>query len=85
VKGEDGAVLRSLRRRDIERLRERGVISGGMLPKTASCLEALERDVGAVYIAPGASQQVLLRVAAGTYDEGSVIHGDERGHRDKAE
>ncbi|PYV13394.1 MAG: acetylglutamate kinase, partial [Acidobacteria bacterium] len=54
MRGEDGSVLRRVGRREIERLRAAGVISGGMLPKTLACLEALDHRVPAACILPGA-------------------------------
>ena len=74
VRGDDGNVLQQVRRADVERLRASGVISGGMLPKTLSCLEALEHSVSAAYILPGASRGVLGRFVAGNLTEGSLIH-----------
>jgi acetylglutamate kinase len=74
VRGEDGSVLRRIGRREIERLREAGVICGGMLPKTLACLEALDHRVPAACILPGTERGALGRFAAGNCDEGSVIH-----------
>jgi acetylglutamate kinase len=75
--GEDGSLCRSVGRKEIERLRDKGILSGGMLPKTSSCLEALEHGVPSVYILPGANAQVLHRFMIGTLEEGSVIHEDD--------
>jgi acetylglutamate kinase len=76
VRGEGGAICGRLGRKDIEELREKGILSGGMLPKTSSCLEALDRGVPTIYILPGANPQVLLRFLAGTLQEGTVIYGN---------
>jgi acetylglutamate kinase len=77
VRGEDGAVCRCLGRGGIEHLRESGILSGGMLPKTSSCLEALERGVPSVYILPGEKAQILQQFIAGTLKEGTIIHGND--------
>jgi acetylglutamate kinase len=77
VRGEDCAICRRLGRKGIEELREKGILSGGMLPKTSSCLEALERGVQSVYILPGENAQVLQRLIAGTLQEGTYIHGND--------
>ncbi len=76
VRGEDNAVLRSIGRKKIESLRAIGVLSGGMLPKTASCLEAIERGVESVYILPGSSRDALNGVIQGSVKEGTHIHED---------
>jgi len=69
-------VIRELGKSGIRELRARGVLSGGMLPKTASCVEALDAGVGAVYILPGADEGVLSEFVAGTLAKGTKIHGD---------
>ena len=74
VRGRDGAVLARISRQDIEGFRNQGIISGGMLPKTSSCLEALDRGVQAVYILPGISQGILRRLLDGALEEGTFIY-----------
>jgi len=74
VRGADGAVIRSMGKSEIRELRASGVLSGGMLPKTSSCLEAVEAGVSSVYILPGASPDVLADFSEGR--EGTQIHGN---------
>ncbi len=74
VRDENGFVLRTLGKTEIQNMRARGILSGGMLPKTASCLEAVEAGVAAVYILPGASPDVLTNFEEGR--EGTKIHGN---------
>lgn len=74
----NGTILRSAGPVDIEDLRNKQVITGGMLPKTLSCLEALERGVPSVYILPGASPDILRRVIDGTLTEGTCISREEQ-------
>jgi acetylglutamate kinase len=74
VRDEDGSVLRALGKSEILSLRARGILSGGMLPKTSSCLEAVEAGVASVYILPGASPDVLTNFEEGR--EGTKIHGN---------
>lgn len=73
---QDGAgeVIRALTPGQVALLRQEGALSGGMLPKTASCLEALDHGVGAVYILPGAAPAVLNSFVSGTLSEGTCIH-----------
>jgi acetylglutamate kinase len=75
VRDENGAVISNLDRARIGSLRQTGVIKGGMLPKTESCLEALTHGVDSVFILPGAASEVLVRFIKGALTEGTVIHG----------
>ncbi len=75
VLGPDRAVIHSLNRDGVGRLRACGALSGGMLPKTEACLEALERGVPRVHILPGGSRGVLSRFISGSLLEGTCIHG----------
>lgn len=76
VKGENGDVIVSLNKSQIIDLRTRGILSGGMLPKTSSCLEALDRGVGTVHILPGAESNILNKFLKGTLTEGTKIYGN---------
>jgi acetylglutamate kinase len=70
----NGVVLPRIGRDEIEGLRAAGVIAGGMLPKTDSCLEALARGVRSVYILPGTAPDVMRKYIDGTLTEGTMIH-----------
>ncbi len=76
VRDENGLVLGKINSVEIQNLRTRGILSGGMLPKTSSCLEALDAGVASVCILPGASPDILTRFADGTLMEGTKIHGN---------
>jgi acetylglutamate kinase len=76
VRDEKGEVLASLNKTEIMNLRAQGILSGGMLPKTSSCLEALEDGVTTVYIIPGLSPDILTRFVEGKLTEGTIIHGN---------
>jgi len=75
VRDESGEVLGRMDKADILSLRSHGIISGGMLPKTSSCLEAIDLGVGSVHIVPGADPDILIKFAQGTLTEGTKIHG----------
>jgi len=75
VRDENGSVLSSIGESEIHSMRSRGVLSGGMLPKTSSCLEALAAGVESVHILPGSAPDVLTRFVNGTLKEGTSIHG----------
>jgi acetylglutamate kinase len=76
VRDENDRVIADLGKSGILRLRAQGILSGGMLPKTSSCLEALEAGVGSVHILPGMSPEILIRFLDGTATEGTKIHGN---------
>ncbi len=80
VRGRDGSILGNIGRSEIGDLCSREVITGGMLPKTLSCLEALDHGVPSAYILPGASGGILERFVNGTLSEGTCIHGNNSGH-----
>jgi acetylglutamate kinase len=71
---ESGEVCGRLGRRDIMRLRAAGVVKGGMLPKTESCLDALDHGVPSVYIVSGRVPDALRSAVAGTLTEGTRIY-----------
>ena len=75
VKDEDGLVLHDLKESDISALRAQGIIKGGMLPKTSSCLEALAAGVQDALILPGSEPDILMKFINGTLTEGTHIHG----------
>ena len=77
VRGVDGEVMHRLTRMEVNELVARGVISGGMLPKTASCLDALEHGVPQVYIVPGTAPDILVKSLEGNLTEGTFIDGSE--------
>ena len=75
VKDGNGLVLRDLKQSDIETLRSRGIIKGGMLPKTTSCLEAIAAGVRDALILPGSEPDILMQFINGTLTGGTHIHG----------
>jgi acetylglutamate kinase len=75
VQDENGSVLGCIGEADIVSMRSRGILSGGMLPKTSSCLEALAAGVKSVHILPGSSTDVLTKFVNGTLREGTSLHG----------
>ncbi|MBN2319110.1 MAG: acetylglutamate kinase [Acidobacteria bacterium] len=76
VKDENGSVLHDLKESDIAALRSRGIVKGGMLPKTSSCLEALAAGVRDALILPGSEPDILIKFINGTLTEGTHIHGN---------
>ncbi|MBN1566535.1 MAG: acetylglutamate kinase [Acidobacteria bacterium] len=76
VRDGDGAVLKDIGKAEILSMRLQGILSGGMLPKTSSCLEALEAGVSSVHILPGAGRDILTKFFDGSLSEGTKIHGN---------
>ncbi len=77
IRDEKGVVVRSIGESGIQDMRSKGILSGGMLPKTSSCLEALAAGVASVRILPGSSPDVLTRFLEGILTEGTEIHGKD--------
>jgi acetylglutamate kinase len=75
VRDENGSVLSRIGESEIHSMRSSGILSGGMLPKTSSCLEALAAGVESVHILPGSAPDVLAQFVDGTLKEGTSIHG----------
>ena len=76
VKDENGSVLYDLKGSDIAALRSQGIVKGGMLPMTSSCLEALAAGVRDALIMPGSKPDILMKFIDGTLTEGTHIHGN---------
>jgi acetylglutamate kinase len=77
VMGRDGGILAHIGKAEIDDLCTQGVITGGMLPKTASCSDALDHGVPRVYIVPGMARNILRHSVDGTLTEGTCIHGND--------
>jgi acetylglutamate kinase len=75
VRDENGNVLGSIGKPEILSMRTGGILSGGMLPKTSSCIEAVEAGVSSVFILPGAVEDILAKFSQGKLNEGTKIHG----------
>jgi acetylglutamate kinase len=57
---DPATLISTLKQREAEWLMEQGVISGGMLPKIKSCMEALSAGVRKVHMIDGRMQHSLL-------------------------
>lgn len=60
IKDKDGKVLSTLTRAEVKELIASGVISGGMLPKAATAIKAIEGGVRKVHIIDGRISHCLL-------------------------
>jgi acetylglutamate kinase len=60
IKDEKGNVLSTLSRSQVAVLVEKGIITGGMLPKVQACISAVEGGVGKTHIVDGRVPHSLL-------------------------
>jgi len=89
VLDDDGNLLAELDPADVARLRERGTISGGMVPKLETCVNAVEAGCEAAVVLDGRVPHAMLLefftargagtlVRAGRTGEGEEARGSER-------
>ena len=69
----DGAVIPELDEARIAKLVEEGVISGGMIPKTRSCLEGIAAGIGEVHICGWNGRDGFLDQLSGARNGGTII------------
>lgn len=74
VRGADGAILRRLDAAAVAGLRERGIVSGGMLPKLDACLVAAAEGCVAA-IVRGGDRDALAALAEGR-EAGTVVRSN---------
>ena len=75
VKDAEGNVLTQLSAAEVRDLTEKGVISGGMIPKTQTALDAIEGGVRAVVILDGRSPNAVLLELFTAHGAGTLIRG----------
>ncbi len=73
VKNKEGEVVTDLSRADAERLIAEGVISGGMIPKTQTALDAIAEGVGAAVILDGRQPHAVLLELFTDHGAGTLI------------
>ena len=84
VKDETGAVVTQLSPEQVREMTHRGVIAGGMIPKTETALAALEAGVRAVVILDGRLPNATLLELFTEYGAGSMIRSTEPQPRPRA-
>lgn len=77
VKDESGSVVTQLSPQEVRDLTRRGVIAGGMIPKTETALAALEAGVRAVVILDGRVPNACLLELFTDHGAGSIIRSTE--------
>lgn len=68
------ATISNLSTSEAEKLLRSGEISGGMIPKLQSCIQAVQAGVPQVYIFNGQAPKSLLTNAGGAETIGTVLH-----------
>ncbi|MBP5188559.1 MAG: acetylglutamate kinase, partial [Fibrobacterales bacterium] len=69
----DGKTIPELDEAKIAKLVEEGVISGGMIPKTRSCLEGIAAGIGEVHICGWNGRDGFLDQLSGARNRGTII------------
>jgi len=77
VKDESGEVITDMRPAQVRDLTARGVIAGGMIPKTETALAAIEGGVRAVVILDGRAPNACLLELFTDHGAGSLIRSTE--------
>ncbi|KPA20775.1 Acetylglutamate kinase [Shimia sp. SK013] len=76
VKNEAGEILTELKAQKIKDLTDEGVIAGGMIPKTETALNAIDKGVRAVVILDGRAPNACLLELFTEHGAGSMIRAD---------
>ncbi len=77
VKDESGEVVTQLTPEQVRELTDKGVIAGGMIPKTETALKAIEDGVRAVVILDGRVSNACLLELFTDHGAGSLIRSSE--------
>ena len=73
----DKEVMPTLSKKQATQLMTDGVITGGMIPKVETCLEAVRRGTSAVHILDGRIKHVLLLEVFTEHGVGTMIRADD--------
>jgi len=76
VLDRDGELIRELTVSEAETLREKGVISGGMIPKVQTCIDAVRGGAEAAVILDGRVAHVILLELFTEHGSGTIIRPD---------
>ncbi|MEC9104902.1 MAG: acetylglutamate kinase, partial [Pseudomonadota bacterium] len=76
VTNAEGEVMTDLTAAQIREMTADGTIAGGMIPKTQTALDAIDRGVRAVVILDGRAPNATLLELFTEHGAGSLIRGD---------
>lgn len=74
VQDKDGQLISELKSSEVKQHIDRGVISGGMIPKVSCCLQALQQGVRSAHIIDGRLQHAVLLEIFTDRGVGTVLH-----------
>lgn len=74
---DPGSLISTLRLGNVQKLKDEGIISGGMLPKVDSCVEAIQAGVQRVHLIDGRMPHSLLLEIFTKQGVGTEIKDDE--------
>jgi len=74
VKGKNGKIISSMKRKDVDSLIKEGTISGGMIPKIQGACDAIGRGVKSVAIVDGRIPHAVLLEIFTNEGVGTLIH-----------
>ena len=77
VLDKDGELVQTLTPKDVLVLQGEGVITGGMIPKIDTCLEAVRSGVGSATILDGRIENVILLETFTEHGVGTMIRREE--------
>jgi acetylglutamate kinase len=72
----DGKLINRLSAKEADALLSGSAISGGMIPKLETCVNAVKAGTGAAHILDGRVPHVLLLEVFTEHGIGTMIHGD---------
>lgn len=76
--GDSGRIIPALTAKEVHKLIDKKVISGGMIPKVLGCIEAVERGVGRTHIIDGRIPHCILLEIFTNRGIGTMIMKEKR-------
>jgi len=76
-KNDPSSLIRQINLSDIRQLIDKGIVEGGMLPKTQCCIRALAQGVSAAHIINGTIPHALLLEVFTDIGIGTMVFGNE--------
>lgn len=76
-KDDEHSLIRKLSVKEAEKLEERGIISGGMIPKVKCCIDAIQHGVRKVIILDGRVPHATIMEILTNEGAGTMVYGEE--------
>lgn len=76
-KEDENSLIRKLSVKEAEKLEERGIISGGMIPKVKCCIDAITHGVRKVIILDGRVPHATIMEILTSEGAGTMVYGEE--------